>query len=59
MITKDARWRKSSRSNGNGACLEVAAMATEVGVRDSKNVDAGHLVVPRASWTRFLDGLKR
>lgn len=34
MITN---WRKPSRSEGNGACVELGYDATSSGVRDSKN----------------------
>ncbi|OLT36761.1 hypothetical protein BJF79_30655 [Actinomadura sp. CNU-125] len=32
-----AQWRKSSRSNQQAACVEVADLAAAVGVRDSKD----------------------
>ncbi|WP_459714794.1 DUF397 domain-containing protein [Actinophytocola sp. KF-1] len=51
-----AVWRKSSRSGGGGGgdnCVEVAFVDAAVGVRDSKNVAAGHLVFGRAAWAAF------
>ena len=47
--------RKSSRSGGavNDNCVEVAFAGVAVGVRDSKNVAAGHLVFERAAWVAF------
>jgi hypothetical protein len=54
-------WRKSSRS-GNGAndnCVEVAFAGATIGVRDSKNPGAGHLVFGDAAWQGFAAGVKR
>ena len=53
-----AAWRKSSYSSANNGCVEVAfavhTTVLEVGVRDSKNVQAGHLTVPIGQWAMFL-----
>lgn len=50
-----AKWRKSSRSGGEGgACVEVARVAGGVGVRDSKDVRGGVLVFGAAAWSSFL-----
>jgi hypothetical protein len=34
-----ARWIKSSRSQTQNACVELARVGTTIGVRDSKNTD--------------------
>lgn len=51
-----AVWQKSSRSGGNGGqCVEVARnLPGVVAVRDSKDPDAGVLVVSREEWRGFL-----
>jgi Domain of unknown function (DUF397) len=54
-----ATWRKSSYSGSNGACVEVAVTAPVVGIRDSKNPDAGMLTVSNTAWARFLTNLPR
>ncbi len=55
-----AAWRKSSRSNGSGGnCVEVCdTQPGAIGVRDSKNPDAGHLVVTPAQWRTFVAGVR-
>ena len=48
------QWRKSTRSNQTGACVEVALGVVEAGVRDSKNPVGGELNFPAASWHSFV-----
>ncbi|WP_084337419.1 DUF397 domain-containing protein [Actinomadura oligospora] len=45
-----ASWRKSSRSDATRECVEVAAGASYVAVRDSKAPDAGTLFVTPTAW---------
>ncbi|MEU9019434.1 DUF397 domain-containing protein [Actinomadura sp. NPDC048394] len=52
-----AHWRKSTRSSGTHGgteCVELAALEEGVGVRDSKDPDAGHVTVDRSSFAALL-----
>ncbi|WP_075899846.1 DUF397 domain-containing protein [Actinomadura sp. CNU-125] len=55
------RWRKSSRSaeGTSGQCVEVAALPSGGGVRDSRAPEGGHLVLAPAAFRVLLDELKR
>jgi hypothetical protein len=50
-----ADWRTSSRSSGNGACVEVAVLVGAVAVRDSKRTGGPALVFTPHQWRLFLD----
>jgi hypothetical protein len=52
-------WRKSSHSGGQqGDCVELARLGAEVGVRDSKNVAAGHLTVSAQTFGALVARVK-
>lgn len=54
-----AAWHKSSRSNGQANCVEVATnLPGVVAVRDSKDPEAAVLVVSAGEWAAFVSGLK-
>lgn len=56
-MTSDARaglpnthWRKSSYSTGTGNCVELALMAEDVLLRDTKSPESGTLAGSRGAW---------
>ena len=57
MTTPDlsrARWRTSSHSSGNGACVQVtAAPSGIIAVRDSKDPAGPRLVFSQQTWEAF------
>jgi Domain of unknown function (DUF397) len=57
MVTEE-RWRSSTRSAGNGACVEVAGTESGIAVRDSKDPDGPVLHFRAGAWQRFVDALR-
>ena len=58
-LSRAMSWRKSSFSNGGGACVEVATnLPGLVGVRDSKNPDGPMLVITPEEWHAFTAGIR-
>jgi uncharacterized protein DUF397 len=55
----DPRWRKSTRSSGNGwACVEVGTSARAVFVRDTAGRNGATLTFGSEAWRGFIIGLK-
>jgi hypothetical protein len=53
-----ARWRKSSYSDGQANCIEVAAIAHRggiVAVRDSKSQGGPGLTFTPNTWQQFIE----
>lgn len=60
MDLTGARWHTSTRSSANGQCVEVAEnLPGVVAIRDSKNRQAGALLIDDATWTSFIIGVKQ
>ncbi|MCZ7436021.1 DUF397 domain-containing protein [Micromonospora sp. WMMC241] len=59
MDLSNARWRKSSRSNGQGgACVEVAdGRPGVIAVRDSKDPAGPVLAFAPDAWRAFVAGV--
>jgi hypothetical protein len=56
----DGRWRTSSRSGDNGACVEVRRTdGGDAQMRDSKDRPGPVLTFTPTAWTAFLDGTGR
>jgi hypothetical protein len=54
-----AEWRKSTYSNGQSNCVEVAAnLDGIVAVRDSKDPHGPALIFTPDQWQRFAAGVK-
>lgn len=53
-------WRKSSHSGTEqGDCVEIADLASGIGIRDSKNPELGHLTLTPEAFANLLARAKR
>jgi len=56
---ENAKWRTSSRSGGNGNCVEVADnLAAVIAVRDSKDRSGPVLAFSPTAWASFTASLR-
>jgi hypothetical protein len=55
----DSQWRKSTRSGGDGACVEARYVDGVAQVRDSKSHQGPVLSFSRDRWMVFVNSLKR
>jgi Domain of unknown function (DUF397) len=54
-----ADWRKSSASNSQGACVELAKLGTgEFAVRNSRNPEGPALIYTLAEISALIEGVK-
>ncbi|WP_433469415.1 DUF397 domain-containing protein [Spirillospora sp. CA-128828] len=58
MTNLPIRWRKSSYSDAQGQCVEVAAAPGIVAARDSKDPDGPLLTVQPDAWVALPARLK-
>ena len=58
-VWADGQWRKSSRSGGNGACVEARYVADRAQVRDSKDAAGPRLTFVPGAWRAFTTGLRQ
>jgi hypothetical protein len=51
----NATWRKSTYSQANGDCVEVALLpGPRIAVRDSQHPAGPALIIPAGEWRTFL-----
>ncbi|GLY24447.1 DUF397 domain-containing protein [Micromonospora sp. NBRC 101691] len=58
MKALNSQWRTSSRSGGNGACVEARYGGHITQVRDSKDRRGPVLMFGPDQWTGFIEGIK-
>jgi hypothetical protein len=59
MDLSGAEWRKSTLSQGQADCVEVARnLPGIVAVRDSKAPDKSSLTFTPSEWSAFVDGIR-
>lgn len=57
-VASEGAWFKSSYSSQDGGnCVEIAALADGVGVRDSKSTDGPAVLVSRAAFDSLIQSI--
>lgn len=56
MIERE--WTKSTRSGGQGDCVEVYVDGDAAAFRDSKNPQGGIVALPRETLAAFIEDVK-
>lgn len=58
-MTISSTWRKASRSNPSGNCVEVRRNTDQIQVRDTKAAGNGPVLsFTLQEWSAFVDGVK-
>jgi hypothetical protein len=52
------RWRKPARSGSNGNCVEIAATATAIAVRDSRDPHGPRIAFTPDRWRAFTAAIR-
>jgi hypothetical protein len=55
--SSEPSWRRASRCSSNG-CVEIAVVAGQIAVRDSKHAESPVLLYTSEEWQVFIDGVK-
>lgn len=58
MTALNSNWRTSSKSGGNGNCVEVRFTGELIEVRDTKDRNGGQLSFTPEEWRAFTSGVK-
>jgi hypothetical protein len=58
MLVNESMWRKSQRSVGNGACVEVTVAVPGIAVRDSTDQSGPVLAYTAESWRSFARSVR-
>ena len=58
MSVDETMWRKSQRSVGNGACVEVTVAVPGIAVRDSTDQSGPMLAYTAQSWRIFSSSVR-